>query len=163
MAFTIDGTNGLTFNNATTQASGSKVLQVVNATYSTSTSTTSTTYVTTNLTASITPLFSTSKILILVSMPYYNPATVAGAGMEITLFRGTVSGTNLGQATYGFGALNAASSALYNATTITYQDSPATTSATTYTVGFRTENVGNSVTICALSAPASITLLEIAP
>ena len=162
MSLIIDGSNGLTFPNSTTQVSAGQVLQVVNATYSTPTTTTSTSFVTTNLNATITPKFATSKILILVSMPYYNPSSVAATGIEITLFRGTVAGTNLGQATYGFGALNAVSSALYNALSFHYQDSPATASAQTYTVGFRTENAGLVATICALSAPASITLMEIA-
>ena len=48
-----------------------KVLQVVNATYSTDTSTTSTSYVDTGLTATITPLFSTSKVLVLISQKIF--------------------------------------------------------------------------------------------
>jgi hypothetical protein len=161
MSLILDGTAGLTFNNATTQASSSKVLQVVNATYSTQTSTASTSYVTTNLTATITPLFNTSKILILVTIPCYN-ANSASAGMSVTVFRGTVSGTNLGSATWGFGALNAVGSAIYTPYAITVQDSPATTSATTYTVGFKSDNASNTVTTCSLTTPASITLMEIA-
>ena len=46
MSLILDGTNGLTFNNATTQASAGVVLQVVNATTTTQVSTTSTSFVT---------------------------------------------------------------------------------------------------------------------
>ena len=68
MTFVVDGTNGLTFPNSTTQASASKVLQVVQAvktdTFSTASSYTSVT----GLSASITPSSSTSKILVTVSL-----------------------------------------------------------------------------------------------
>lgn len=156
----------------TTQSSGKviptaalpagSVLQVVSATYSTATSTTSTSYVATPLTATITPSSATSKILILLTAPYNNPAGSAGAGMEITIFRGSISGTNLGQATYGFGALNTISYNTYDTFSGSYYDSPATSSAQTYTVGFRTENAANTAWFCALNAPATITLMEIA-
>ena len=62
MTTIIDGSAGITFPNSTVQASAGQVLQVVNATYSTSTGTSSSSYVDTGLTASITPKFSTSKI-----------------------------------------------------------------------------------------------------
>ena len=48
---------------------GGKILQVVTATYSTTESTTSSTYVDTSLTATITPSDTTSKILVLASVP----------------------------------------------------------------------------------------------
>ena len=53
MSMIIDGTNGLTFNNATTQASAGQVLQVVNATYATQVSNNTQTPADTNLTATI--------------------------------------------------------------------------------------------------------------
>jgi hypothetical protein len=68
MSLILDGTGGITFNNATTQASAGQVLQVVNATYSTQINTTGATFIDTGLTASITPKFSTSKVLCIVNM-----------------------------------------------------------------------------------------------
>lgn len=133
------------------------VLQVVSATYSTVVSTTSTSFVTTNLTASITPTSSSSKILILVSLPMY----VASASYSgtMTVFRGTVSGTNLGDATWGFANIfnGAASSQSCN-----YLDSPATTSSTTYTVAIKTENAAATVYSSPNGQKSTITLMEIA-
>ena len=67
MTFVVDGTNGLTFPNSTTQASSGVVLQVVSATSTTAFSTASSSYVSTGFSATITPKFSTSKVLILFS------------------------------------------------------------------------------------------------
>jgi len=133
------------------------VLQVVNATYSTQVTTTSTSFVTTNLTASITPTSSSSKILILVSLPMYvSSASFSGI---MTVFRGTTSGTNLGDATWGFANIfnGAASSQSCN-----YLDSPATTSSTTYTVAIRTENAAATVYSSPNGQKCTITLMEIA-
>ena len=65
MSMIIDGTNGLTFNNATVQASAGQVLQVVNATYGTAASTSSASFVDSGMSATITPKFATSKIFAL--------------------------------------------------------------------------------------------------
>ena len=70
------------------------VLQVVNATYSIQTSTTSTTFVSTGLTATITPTSSSNKILCIYSTGAQNNSSANGS--KFTLFRGTVSETNLG-------------------------------------------------------------------
>ena len=68
MTTIIDGSAGITFpNGSNAQAAPSKVLQVVTANTSGAVSTTSTSYVDTGLSCSITPLFSTSKILIMVN------------------------------------------------------------------------------------------------
>lgn len=131
-----------------------KVLQIVSASTTTQTSTTSSTFVTTGLSASITPTSSTSKILILASTAYTASSSGAGA---ITIFRGTVSGTNLGDATYGFASLSAIGFPL----TLTYVDSPATTSATTYTLGFRMYSGTGPIYAQNNSSPGSMVLMEI--
>jgi hypothetical protein len=84
MSLVLDGTAGITFNNATTQASAGQVLQVVSANYSTSTSTTSGSFVDTGLTIAITPKFSTSKILAIacISAVYKNGAN-SSVGLNI--------------------------------------------------------------------------------
>ena len=70
MTFKIDGANGLTFPNLSTQASAGQLLQMVQATTSAQVAINTDTYTDTTLTATITPKFSTSKILIMVNHPY---------------------------------------------------------------------------------------------
>jgi hypothetical protein len=152
----IDGTNGLTFNNATTQASAGQVLQVVNATYSTATSTTSENYVTTGLTASITPKFSTSKILAFISIAQYATVDTDQSGGSFGLYRGASEIANLG-GNVGY---------IINTTTtiiplfFQYLDSPATTSSTTYTLYF-SRGSGGTVTVQRDNSPSRMTLMEI--
>jgi hypothetical protein len=153
----IDGTNGLTFNNATTQASAGCVLQVVSLTSGTSTSTTSSSWVATALLASITPKFSTSKIYVNVSASVDNGSTGGQAGT--TIFRGA---TNLAAS-----LSNTAFNDSYNSTGrvitsvgMSILDSPATTSSTTYTV-YLSSFVGGSVALSS-AAGSTITLMEIA-
>lgn len=143
------------------------VLQVVTANYSTATSTTSTNWTSTGLTASITPISASNKILVLVSLPV-NTESLGTYNAKYTLFRGTVAGTNLGDATSGFGNFVAyQNGAPYIAMFITasfcinYLDSPATTSAQTYTVAMKSEGNSNPAGVCIGSAVATITLMEI--
>jgi len=103
------------------------VLQVVNATYSTQVTTTSGSFVTTNLTASITPTSSTSKILVIASVPF--GVNTANENVQMTIYRG---GTNISPNT-ALAALQSGG-ATYSSACMTILDSPATTSATSYTV-----------------------------
>jgi len=134
-----------------------RVLQVVQATHSTATTSTSTSYVTTGLTATITPSSTTSKVLILVTMPARNQNNT-GTGIY-TIFRGTVAGTNL------FGAPGFAhvyGDPITRATVAgNYLDSPSTTSAQTYTVGMKTDSATSAVYAQESSTTSTITLLEI--
>jgi hypothetical protein len=154
MAMIIDGTNGLTFNNSTVQASAGQVLQVVTGTYGSQVSTTSTTFTSTPLNASITPKFATSKILIIYSGSIY--INSSGNTAFQTIYRNS---TNIGGAN-GFCEINAGGS--WFSTSANYLDSPATTSSTTYTVYFRTTNSGNATFFGGDSLTNTITLLEIA-
>ena len=169
MTFVVDGTNGLTFPNSTTQASASKVLQVVQATYSTATTTTiSATWQASGLAASITPSSTSSKILLIAAAPVNTSSLGTYAGY-LTLFRGTVSGTNLGNGNNGMGNI----AAFFNASPYTasyvaawvsmnYLDSPNTTSSQTYTVSIRSEGNSNPIQICTGNGMATLTLMEIA-
>ena len=136
------------------------VLQVVNATYSTSTSNSTNTYADTGLTATITPLFSTSKILVIVHQNgLYKSSANNTTSMNIQLLRGA---TNIGvfsqSDTYTFTAVeNQIGSASY-----VYLDSPATTSATIYKTQFSSRGNTASVTVQNGSSISSITLMEIA-
>ena len=137
-----------------------KVLQVVQGTTQTSISTTSTSFVTTNLTASITPASASNKVLVLFSISGYNDT---GGGQSIaTVFRGTVAGTDLGATnSSGFGAaFSGAGETMSNISGIIL-DSPSTTSATTYTVGFKRKTTGTAYVLVD-GQLATLTLMEIA-
>jgi hypothetical protein len=154
MSMIIDGTNGLTFNNATTQASAGQVLQVVNATYSTQVSTTSSSYVTAGLTASITPKFSTSKILVLISGT--GQASANGNAKFIIYRNGTTGLTSTFQNDIENPSTVYGLAVPINLSSI---DSPATTSSTSYTLYFLT-NSGTAYSQIN-GATSSITLMEI--
>jgi hypothetical protein len=138
----------------TTSPKAGNVLQVVNATYSTELTTSSTSYISTGLTATITPTSSSSKILIIVSNMMNAPA---GNNSNFTVFRGTVSGTNL---TGAGGFVAFFGSGATTGVTLNYLDSPATTSAQTYTCAYKVS--GGSGQVQAGSGTATMTLMEIA-
>jgi hypothetical protein len=138
-----------------------KILQVVAYSAASNVSTTSSTYVTTNITATITPSSATNKVLIVASNNFFTDNNLT----KMTLFRGTVAGTNLGSGGYvGFGLLGNYNGSIYTelhgTLTASYLDSPATTSAQVYTVGFASITGGSS-SICNLSASGTITLMEV--
>ena len=160
MSLILDGGNGITFPSGSgTQAAPSKVLQVVQGTLSGSTSTSSSSFTSTGLTASITPLFSTSKILIFVSL--VGSYTVSsGNEMFTTIYRGS---TNIAPAgtIQSFSDLYCASSNALSNISYAYLDSPATTSSTSYTIYFYS-GVSGAVRINANGQTSFITLMEIA-
>lgn len=159
MTTIIDGSAGITFpNGSNPQAAPSKVLQVVNVAYSSATTTTSTSYVDTGLTASITPLFSTSKILVMVDQ--------TGCEKEATnmnlLLKLQRNGSDLALMEQ-YGGNNGAASTVQNfgSCTITLLDSPATTSSVTYKTQFACSAAGRVYTQQA-GGTSTITLMEIA-
>jgi hypothetical protein len=161
MTMIIDGTNGLTFNNSTTQASAGQVLQVVNSPYSTASSTTSTSFVTTGHTGTITPKFSTSKIFVVITGGTGWNGNQVNKNSFFTIYR---NGTNLASEALYNTYCNAYAS---NSISMSFYDSPATTSATTYTVYFKTESGGaiNYVSTpggVSSPIPATMTLIEVA-
>lgn len=136
------------------------IIQAVTNQYSTEVFSTSTSYVSTGLTATITPKYSTSKILIISHTPSNNNGTASGA--IFTIFRGTVSGTNLGSSTAGgagFAQLYSGAGSTRNSVTMTYADSPSTTSPVTYTIAFASGSAGAHAQH--EGRRASLTLLEI--
>ena len=156
MSMIIDGTSGVTFPNSTVQASAGSVIQVVSASSSTEVSTTSTSPVATGFSVSITPKFSTSKILVIMTAP----VGIIGISnlVRVGLYRGT---TNLGASTGLFGRFQAAGVA--NADffcSAHFLDSPATTSSTTYNVYYNVN--GGTGYFCSNNATATITVMEIA-
>jgi hypothetical protein len=150
-------------------ASGGKVLQVVSATTTTTTTVASTTWTDSGLSASITPSSTNSKVLVLVSQPTDIGVSSADAdiGGGTRLLRGSTAifGDNSASGPYS-AYLNTSSSVLlayYYYGTLTYLDSPSTTSSTTYKTQIAVNNTGSGETIRAQAAnrTASIILMEI--
>lgn len=129
-----------------------RVLQVVGATTTTSTSTTSATFVTTTLTATITPGFTTSKVLVASTQHLWNPTANTEADLE--LVRGAT------QIFRQFPFSSAANNLATPFTTLIL-DSPNTTSATTYTVNFRRASGAGTLTTQVNSSHGGIVLMEI--
>jgi len=138
------------------------VLQVVNGFTSTLISSSTSTFIDTGLTVTITPKFSTSKILVFVHQNGLSKdGGNVGADMKLSLFRNNSVISNLSLYTLYTGA----TSPLYGQTLSTsYLDSPATTSATTYKTQFAAaENTGTVVTqVNGGSSTSTITAMEIA-
>ena len=155
MTTIIDGSAGITFPNSTIQASAGSVLQVVNATFTAQASTSSTSYVTTGYSASITPKFNNSKIFVV----FNGRTNITASGINIAFYRGA---TNITGTT---GYVNYVSSGTQqNYTSLNWLDSPATASATTYTIYFSNSGSGTVQINPNPTAdfPATITLMEIA-
>jgi hypothetical protein len=145
-----------------TSPKAGNVIQVVNATYSTAATTTSGTFQDTGLSATITPSFSSSKILVIWAINGVYSGT--GIGVETNLVRTStqiVYTENLA-AREGTGSADAGSGTSGG----TYLDSPATTSATTYKCQYRSRNGSSSVTVqfsgSGGTSTSMITLMEIA-
>ena len=155
MSLIIDGTAGATFPNSTVQASAGSVLQVVSATYATTTSTSSTSLVNTGLTASITPKFSTSKVLVFVTQQECANSAVT-TGLKLALLR---NGSVIHTFAFYAGYISNAANACYSTN---YLDSPSTTSSVTYSTQFAVSTANGSCTVQNDSAVSTITLLEIA-
>jgi hypothetical protein len=136
------------------------ILQVINTSTSTQVSSTVTGFVSTGLTATITPLFSTSKILILVNQNgCWKTSANSSTSLDLKLIGGNTGGVVFS------GALAETDSAINNSvsTSLVYLDNPGTTSATTYTTQFQSRN--NTATVYVQYAGISIsyiTLMEIA-
>lgn len=118
---------------ATPAGGGGKVLQVVYGSTSTTADITSTsTYADTNLSATITPSSTSSKVLILTSQTFLMfGATNMASGTRIVRGSTTVF-TGGAQGDARFDVTGASSPNIGDRITLAYLDSPSTTSATTY-------------------------------
>jgi len=159
MTTIISGDSGITFPNSTVQASAGSVLQVVNAIYGIEVTNSTSTYVDTGLTATITPKFATSKILVLVSQNGVLKET-NNTGANLRLMRGA---TSILQFTNGASFTNNSNSNNTGAS-VAYLDSPATTSATTYKTQCASlnNNAIIKIQLFGSGATSTITLMEIA-
>jgi hypothetical protein len=146
-------------------AGGGKVLQVVNAVYSTLTTITSASYTDTGLSGTITPTLATSKILVLVSQraSTYRAVGQAGAGFQLLRGATVIVAAPSSPYTLNVAAGGATSAEVGGDISFNYLDSPATTSATTYKVQAKPETTAQSSNVVAQvnSSPSMITLMEI--
>jgi hypothetical protein len=131
-----------------------RILQVVSGGNSTAVTTTSATYVTTNVTATITPSSTSSKVLAFYTGSFGGSNNLTQ--INSALFRGTVAGTVIGVTTM---YANAAS--FYGTMSLVKLDSPATTSATTYTVGFLSAGGASTATAKQNNTDLNLILLEV--
>jgi hypothetical protein len=124
-------------------AGGGKILQVVQATYSTTTNSTSSTFADTGLTASITPSSASSKVLVFFSITYRKNEGDAANRVGFKLFRGA---TDLGVQMLDMGYMNSAT-IMQGQMMMNYLDTPATTSATAYKVQFNRGGSAGTATV----------------
>ena len=137
------------------------VLQVVQGTTSTNVTTTGTSFVDTGLTGTITPKFSTSKILVLVSNPV-NFGGGADTGSAFQIVRGSTAISTTGATALYIYATTGGT--LYNSSFVnmSFLDSPSTTSATVYKLQMASRTSGQITSAQTGSSPSTITLMEIA-
>ena len=148
-------------------AVGGKVLQLVQGTYSTATTIASTTFTDTGLSLSITPTLSTSNILVIVNQSTYVQRDSAETSSGLQIVRDATAVFTLPSAASAGARYIGVSGQSFVATAgvdaMTYLDSPATTSATTYKTQAKVQATtsNGSLTAQPNSIPSVITLLEI--
>lgn len=169
------GSNGQVLTADSTAATGmkwaaaggsGKILQVVQAATTSSTSVTGVTLTDTNITASITPSSSSSRILVLAAVAcqmYTNGSSLNQIGMGMSLLRGSteIFNDNANGEGWYFTMNTNAYHQLAGIQTINYVDSPATTSSTTYKIQIRANASGNTAKTSDNSRTSSIILMEI--
>jgi hypothetical protein len=143
---------------STVGASAGQIIQVVNATDTTERNYTSASFVTASntLSASITPSSSSNKIFIIITCGVHEPEGIEDGAY--TIYKN--GSTNLGTATYGLGRVRMAGGANGYPMTLTFLDSPSTTSSTTYQLYVRS-NGSQELSLNWFGSRGSITLMEV--
>ena len=122
-----------------TPSGGGKVLQVIYANYGQVVTSTSGTYATTLVTATITPSAVSSRIAVMGTLCLANnPGTTGNSGVGLRLVRGSTVINLMGNSNLS----DQLSGVKYGQASNHYVDSPATTSATTYTFQFARTSSG---------------------
>lgn len=154
---TLPASTGTVVTTGSPQSGG--VIQVVQGNTTNVTSTTSSTYVATQLTATITPKFATSRIMVMFSTATLQ--TTVGQTSNITVYRN--GSVNIATSTFGLTAYenNGGSGYSWVPASGSIIDSPATASATTYTAYVRCGSTGTAYANWG-AINNTITLMEIA-
>jgi hypothetical protein len=142
---------------ATTFAS--KVVQIVTGTTTTGVTNSTSTYADTNLTATITPTSASNNILVLMNQNGCGKKT-NNTVFLLRLMRGATQialGTGIG------GFTNNANDNFFNNVSLSYLDSPATTSATTYKTQFASSGNNARADVNIDSSMSTIVLMEVTP
>ena len=138
---------------------GGQVVQVVTSVFTGSYSTTSSSFVAPSHSVTITPTSSSSKILVIQSGKLFQTDEYnASQNAHLTIYRST---TNLGASGDGASFVMISSgyaNSIYTGESCTVYDSPATTSATTYSVQIKATG-GNATAV--YNGYATLTVLEI--
>jgi len=139
-----------------------KILQVVQATFATAETTTSSTYVDTSLNASITPSAATSKVLIICNVSWKTSRTQVSSGYVYHAIErgGSQIWEQMGGSYYDSG-FSTPLRQLFGSSTLTYLDSPSTTSATTYTLQHKIGSVASTAISFDGNIPGSLILMEV--
>ena len=175
MPLTLTGSGTITGINASgglSSPQSNTVLQVVQNEYSTQVSLSSTTYTDNGLTATITPKFSTSRILILISQNLYIYREFAFQYGNVRLLR-NIPSTNtvvkdFAQVMNQTAGNPAGGSYPYHdlqsVVGLSYLDSPATTSTITYKMQHKVGTTSDGGTVISQlgNYPSMITLMELA-
>jgi hypothetical protein len=163
---TADSTAATGLKWATPAGGGGKVLQVVQGSYSTSTTVASTTMTDTGLSLSITPTSATSKILIMVNQNWYVERNSYEIGHTMRILRGATevfASGSTGSAGYQYVNIGTPTIGAGGTVTFSYLDSPATTSSTTYKTQGRASTTASAGQVIYQngSGVSMITLMEI--
>jgi hypothetical protein len=143
---------------------GGKLLQLVSASTTTSTAITTTSMADTSITATITPTLNTSKILVIVSASTATQRSANESRAQAQLLRGATKIADMNTESFFGGQFSGITTFFMQAqNSVTYLDSPATTSATTYKLQGSVNSTGGSqqLTFQLNSSQSTITLMEI--
>ena len=135
-----------------------RVLQVVSPTSFSLTTTSSTTYATTGIVGSITPSSTSSKILVMVKIPWQYLSGSSTVGFNTRLYRG---GSNIAQLDQEAARNAGITSGLNGSSTHLYLDSPSSTSSVTYEIFGAVAGTSANAYWGGQGQPANLVLMEI--
>ena len=159
MSVVINGTgsiSGLSNVGGISSAQSGSIIQTVNATFSTEVSSSSSTFTDTGLSASITPLFSTSSILVIANI---QGGKNGSTGLDLRVLSGA---TSIVQFAKNAGYTGASDYNIIGSVSCGYLDTPATTSATTYKIQMASNANASLARINDNTQTSTLTLMEIA-
>ena len=140
------------------QMPAGSIVQLTQAQLNTQFSTTSTSYVDTGFSGSITPTSSSNKIYIIAGICAYN--TAANGVSPITIYRGSTRISDSAAFGHAYGYSSSGSHVTHH--TVTFLDTPNTTSSTEYKIYITIGSLGGTMYISVNGTSSTITLMELA-